>query len=60
MLIHTYDETARDTINLDIMMNFLAKQDSKLKRSLKLYQRDLDKARYGEIICNCCGQEINC
>jgi|GEM_PF-1689297 hypothetical protein len=45
MLIHTYDETARDTINLDIMMNFLAKQDSKLKRSLKLYQRDLDKSK---------------
>jgi len=45
MLIHTYDETARDTINLDIMMNFLAKQDSKLKRSLKLYQIDLDKSK---------------
>lgn len=45
MLINTYEETARDTINLDIMMNFLAKQDSKLKRSLERYQRDLDKCK---------------
>jgi hypothetical protein len=45
MLINTYEETARDTMNLDIMMNFLAKQDSKLKRSLERYQRDLDKGK---------------
>jgi hypothetical protein len=45
MLINTYEGTARDTINLDIMMNFLAKQDSKLKRSLERYQRDLDKGK---------------
>lgn len=42
MLIHTYDETHVDTAYLDAMLNFLAKQDSKLKRSLDRYKRDLD------------------
>ncbi len=45
MLINTYNETSGDTAYLDAMLNFLAKQDSKLKRSLERYQRDLDKGK---------------
>jgi hypothetical protein len=49
MLIHTYDETYVDTANLDAMLNFLAKQDSKLKRSLDRYKRDLDIGKLRKI-----------